>query len=117
MNEPIGYDKDGNEVALEDILQSPEEVEEKVARHLQQEKIQKHLQQLTPQEQEVLNLRYGIKDGIRETQRKIAQKLHISRSYVSRIEKRALKKMIDDMEKKHAEQIPKSFEETGPKQE
>lgn len=97
LSEPIGFDKDGNEVALEDVLPSMQDVFQEVETHLQQETVWAHLKKLTPQEQIVLILRYGLRDGVRETQRKIAEKLHISRSYVSRIEKRALHQVLGDI--------------------
>ena len=83
LHEPIGYDKDGNEVALEDILKAPGELTEEVEQRLHRERLREKLQDLSPQERIVLTLRYGIADGIRETQRTIAGKLGISRSYVS----------------------------------
>ena len=78
------YDKDGNEVALEDILKAPGELTEEVEQRLHRERLREKLQDLSPQERIVLTLRYGIADGIRETQRTIAGKLGISRSYVSK---------------------------------
>ena len=83
INEPIGYDKDGNEVALEDVLKAPGELTEEVERNLNRQRLREKLKTLTPQERIVLTLRYGIPDGIRETQRTIAARLGISRSYVS----------------------------------
>ncbi len=83
INEPIGYDKDGNEVALEDILKAPGELMEEVEKRLYRERLREKLKNLSPQERIVLTLRYGILDGVRETQRKIARQLGISRSYVA----------------------------------
>ncbi len=84
INEPNGYDKDGNEVALEDILKAPGELMEEVEKRLYRERLREKLKTLSPQERIVLTLRYGILDGVRETQRKIARQLGISRSYVAR---------------------------------
>jgi RNA polymerase sporulation-specific sigma factor len=94
MYDPIGYDKEGNEISLIDLLTSDNDIVEQVDYKLQKEKIQAQLKSLDPREKKVIEMRYGLYTGIRETQRDIARKLGISRSYVSRIEKRALKKLI-----------------------
>jgi RNA polymerase sporulation-specific sigma factor len=65
-----------------------------VEQKIQSENIKENLHILNPREQRVLELRYGIHNGVKETQRDIARILGISRSYVSRIENKALKKMI-----------------------
>lgn len=93
--EPIGTDREGNEISLLDVMEQeqPDIVEEmEKARHLQRlygmmEK------ELTEREREVLTLRYGLRDGREVTQKQIGERLGISRSYVSRIEKKALAKM------------------------
>ena len=66
---------------------------------MEQEKLSSKLPRLSAREQQVLKLRYGLLDGIRKTQREISKLLGISRSYVSRIEKRALGKLQKEMEK------------------
>lgn len=85
--DPIGVDKEGNEVTLLDILGTdPDAVAESVENGYEYERIRRHLERLDDREREVLEMRYGILGGLRRTQREIAKKLGISRSYVSRIE-------------------------------
>lgn len=95
LYEPIGNDKEGNVINLMDIMESTEEDPvERIQTALDCRKVRKLVQQvLTKREQEVIRLRYGL-DGCKEkTQREIGAKMGISRSYVSRIEKKALEKL------------------------
>ena len=64
---------------------------------LQEEKIREKMSVLSKRERLVIEMRYGLYTGLKETQREIARKLGISRSYVSRIEKSALKKIIGEV--------------------
>lgn len=96
LNEPIGADKEGNEISLIDILESiDEDVSEKLWIKDNLKVLKKNIYEvLTPRERKIIFMRYGIPDGKKEyTQREVAAKLGISRSYVSRIEKRALDKL------------------------
>jgi RNA polymerase sporulation-specific sigma factor len=94
LQDPIGVDKDGNEITLIDILGTNAEiVEDKVESRLEQRRLWDKLRQLSRREEKVLALRFGLVDGTRQTQQEIARNLGISRSYVSRIEKRALNKL------------------------
>ncbi|CFX47832.1 RNA polymerase sigma factor, region 3/4 [Syntrophomonas zehnderi OL-4] len=95
--DPIGYDKEGNEISLIDILTTDSEIVEMVEARLQEEKVRDKLDTLTRRERQVIEMRYGIFTGLKETQRDIAKKLGISRSYVSRIEKRAVNKLIKEI--------------------
>ena len=95
LNESIGFDKEGNEITILDILKAPkpdflEEMDKK-------ENIQlliQYLNVLTPREKEIIIRRYGLYHFECQTQKTIAKELKISRSYVSRIEKRALTKIL-----------------------
>ena len=103
LNDPIGTDRDGNEMSLMDVLCSQgDSVTEEVERKLQAAKVRKMIEQvLSKRERTVIELRYGLRSTRILTQREIAQMLGISRSYVSRIEKRALQKLcnkLDDAE-------------------
>ena len=95
LYEPIGTDKEGNQIQLMDIV----EVDEKdVVEQLELKRQIGRLYELIPdvldeREKEILKLRYGLRDQKPVTQREIAKKLHISRSYVSRIEKSAIEKL------------------------
>ena len=89
-------DKEGNEISLIDILESiDEDVSEKLWIEDNLKVLKKNIYEvLTPRERKIIFMRYGIPDGKKEyTQREVAAKLGISRSYVSRIEKRALDKL------------------------
>ncbi|HNX27859.1 MAG TPA: RNA polymerase sporulation sigma factor SigK [Syntrophomonadaceae bacterium] len=97
LYDPIGYDKEGNEISLIDVLTTDNEIVELVETKLQEEKIRGKISILNKRERQVIEMRYGLFDGLKETQREIARKLGISRSYVSRIEKRALKKLIKEI--------------------
>ncbi|MFH5894790.1 RNA polymerase sporulation sigma factor SigK [Clostridium perfringens] len=95
LQDPIGVDKEGNEICLIDILSSDSDsVLEAVENSLQVKEIYKKMSDvLSPREKEIIQMRYGLLDGDIKTQREIAGILGISRSYVSRIEKKALKKL------------------------
>lgn len=98
LHDPIGVDKEGNEISLSDILGTdPNAVSDLVERTLDQQTIYKQIQKLSKRERRVLEERYGLMNGLRKTQRDIARKMGISRSYVSRIEKRAIEKLIDNL--------------------
>ena len=96
--EPIGADKEGNEVTLLDLLDTgAESVTDTVEVRLEEAKLREKLRTLSCREKTVLELRYGLSDGITRTQREISKILGISRSYVSRIEKKALRKLYREM--------------------
>lgn len=95
LYDPIGVDKEGNEITLIDILGThPEVVVEVVENKFEKGRLMEKIHHLTNREKKVLELRFGLKDGSRKTQREIAKSLGISRSYVSRIEKKALNKLM-----------------------
>jgi len=98
LQDPIGVDKEGNEISLMDVLSSEEDsVIEVVENRMQVKKLYDKINKcLTDREKIIIKMRYGLTDGKPRTQREIAALLDISRSYVSRIEKRALKKMYKE---------------------
>ena len=93
--EPIGTDKEGNQINFMDIIESDEpDIIERMDKNGKIHKLQKILPNiLNAREREIIILRYGLLDDKPVTQKQIAGRLGISRSYVSRIEKRALEKM------------------------
>ncbi len=94
LHDPIGSDDEGNEISLIDILGTEGDiVSERVETDIECEKLHETLKCLTKREKRVVELRYGLMDGIKKTQREISKHLGISRSYVSRIEKRAISKL------------------------
>ncbi len=101
LHDPIGTDKEGNEITLIDILGTEsDDVADKVELKIEKSKIYNNLDILDEREQEVIRGRFGLDQGGEErTQREIAKELGISRSYVSRIEKRALMKLYHEFYK------------------
>lgn len=93
--EPIGTDKEGNQINFMDIIESDEpDVIERMDKNSKISQLGKLLPKiLNDREREIIILRYGLRDDHPVTQKQIAVRLGISRSYVSRIEKRALEKM------------------------
>jgi RNA polymerase sporulation-specific sigma factor len=98
LYDPIGTDKEGNEITLIDILGTdPDSVSELVEKFYESRRLREKLKKLTKRERKVLELRYGLGGGHRKTQREIARLFGISRSYVSRIEKKALTKLLNEL--------------------
>lgn len=95
--DPIGFDKEGNEISLMDVLFADNDILETVDIKMQEEKIVQKMSALSKRERQVIEMRYGLFSGLKETQRDIAKKLGISRSYVSRIEKKAIGKLIKEL--------------------
>ena len=92
---PIGIDKDGNEISFNDILGTDtDEIIDSIDHKIQVAKLYQAINQiLTPREKAVIIARYGLDGFEQKPQREIAKDLSISRSYVSRIEKKALEKL------------------------
>ncbi len=96
--DPIGSDKEGNEISLIDILESGSElVSDQIENLLEEERLKERITKLSKRERKIIELRYGLLDGTGKTQREISKILGISRSYVSRIEKKALRKLFSEM--------------------
>ncbi len=100
LYEPIGTDREGNEISLLDIIEQDQV--DVVDRMETEDKLQRLkgliAERLSDREREILILRYGLMGGREVTQREIGLRLGISRSYVSRIEKRALEKLKEGYE-------------------
>ena len=94
INDTIDVDKDGNPLTYLDIISVEESVETKLDLNEYIKKVQAFVDQvLSKRENQIIVLRYGLKGFMPKTQREVAKHLNISRSYVSRIEKRALEKL------------------------
>ena len=93
LNEEIDVDRDGNPLTYLDIIASEESVGDDIERNAYIEKVRELLNTLDERELEIIVLRYGLKGYQPLTQREVAEHLGISRSYVSRIEKKALEKL------------------------
>lgn len=100
LQDTVGIDKDGNEVTLQDkVADDSASVDEQVGLIMQTRVLYDKMKKvLKGRERRIIELRYGLETGEELTQREIAKMLGISRSYVSRIEKKALSKMRKEME-------------------
>ena len=91
MNEPIDMDKDGNALTLMDVMSTEDNIVDNLDCKVKSEQLKRYIAQvLTPRERLIIELRYGLNNDHPLTQREVAARLKISRSYVSRIEKKAL---------------------------
>ena len=97
LNDYVGYDKDGNEISIMDVLKvdNPDFTDE-IELKDNVKALKKYMNVLTTRERKILNRRYGLNNTEEETQKEIAKSIGISRSYVSRIEKRALTKLLKE---------------------
>ena len=96
----IGSDKDGSDITLLDVIPSSERlVEEEYEHNLDLNKLKSYLHVLDERETMIINLRYGLNGNKELTQKEISKLYKISRSYVSRIEKRALVKLLSEFKR------------------
>lgn len=102
INDKIGVDSEGNEITLIDVLEDTEpEIADKVSVKMETAQMYNSMKKvLTDREAEIIALRFGLDGGEEKTQNEIAKKYGISRSYVSRIEKKAILKLREIMKKK-----------------
>lgn len=96
LDDPIGYDKDGESIALIDVIGDDKQIDviDEIMRKENCQKLHSFLDTLTDKEKRILAQRYGLYDLKEKTQKEIAAEENISRSYVSRIEKRAFVKLL-----------------------
>lgn len=101
IDEPIGHDKEGNSISLIDILESEDrDIDETVETQVRISELKEKMEEnLTDRESLIVKMRYGLEGYREKTQKEIADELGISRSYVSRIEKKALEKINAVMKK------------------
>ena len=99
MDVPIDTDSDGNSLTLMELVSDEEDIISRLDMMLQAEKLRSVFGLLELREQKVLRLRYGLNNRPPMTQREIARKLNISRSYVSRLEKHAIERLREEMTK------------------
>lgn len=96
MNEPIETDKEGNNLSLMDVIADDKNILDEIDLRIKTEKLQKYMNEvLTSREKLIISLRFGLIGGSEKTQKEVAKQLGISRSYVSRIEKKALIKLYE----------------------
>ena len=95
LNEPIGFDKDGNEITFIDVIKTPKpDFEMDLHNKNNLKNLKQYYSVLNDREKDIIERRYGLLTDKEITQKEIAKELNISRSYVSRIEKRALTKLL-----------------------
>lgn len=100
LNESIGFDKEGNEITILDILKAPKpDYVDEINKKDNIKLLKSYLNILNDREKEIVIRRYGLNNTKEQTQKMIAKELKISRSYVSRIEKRALTKILREFMK------------------
>ena len=96
INEPIETDKEGNNLTLIDVIADDINILDEIDLRIKIEKLQKYMDDvLTAREKLIISLRFGLIGGSEKTQREVAKQLKFSRSYVSRIEKKALIKLYE----------------------
>lgn len=100
ISDPIDTDKDGNALTLQDVMADDTCIFDDIALKLRAEQLHGCMaERLEPREREILTLRYGLCSSVALTQREVAQQMGISRSYVSRLEKKALEKLRGELER------------------
>ncbi len=94
LEETLNFDAEGNELKLEDILGTDNDIVPKEFEHvMDKETLTKEIDILEPREKEIMTLRYGLNNTKEYTQKEVAEMLGISQSYISRIEKKVVKKL------------------------
>lgn len=100
LNDTLEVDKDGNPLTIEDTVSSPEDMAENLEVKMNWEKVSKIIEKMDDErEKEIIILRYGLNNKKPLTQREVSQRLDISRSYVSRIEKKVIKDIRNKIDK------------------
>ena len=98
FEEPLNVDWDGNELLLEDILGTdPDVVSRDMEDEAERELLKRALSKLSDRERDIIDLRFGLKTGEAQTQKQVADAMGISQSYISRLEKRIMKRLKRDL--------------------
>ena len=101
ISDPIDTDRDGNDLTLIDVIADDGNIVDQIDTKIKIDNLKKYIEEvLTGRERLIIKLRYGLMDGKEYTQREVAKNLKISRSYVSRIEKKALIKLFSRFNQK-----------------
>ena len=99
LDEPLNTDWDGNELLLMDVLTSDQaQVGEELERNAERSALLAAVQALNPRERQIMELRFGLRDGVEHTQKEVADSIGISQSYISRLEKRIIKRLRQQIE-------------------
>lgn len=99
IDEPLNIDGDGNELLLSDVLSSEEnQVGLKLEQDAERASLRRSVEQLSPRERQIMELRFGLLDGVEHTQKEVADTIGISQSYISRLEKRIIRQLREQLE-------------------
>ena len=99
IDEPLNVDGDGNELLLSDILGSDEnQISQRLEQDAERAVLRRAVAALSPRERQIMELRFGLADGVARTQKEAADALGISQSYISRLEKRILHQLKAQLE-------------------
>ena len=100
IDEPLNIDGDGNELLLSDVLSSEEnQVGQRLEQDAERASLRRSVEQLSPRERQIMELRFGLVDGVEHTQKEAADALGISQSYISRLEKRIIRQLKEVLER------------------
>ena len=100
FDEPLNTDWDGNELLLSDILGTePDLVSKDLDADIEKQMLHSAIQTLNPREKYIVGLRYGLDDDVEHTQKEVADMMGISQSYISRLEKRIIGKLREELQK------------------
>ncbi len=100
IDEPLNVDWDGNELLLSDILGGdPDQVNKEIEGEVDRKLLNSAIDKLTNREKNIMELRFGLKSGMEKTQKEVADMLGISQSYISRLEKKIIKRLKREISK------------------
>ena len=100
IDEPLNIDYDGNELLLSDVLGTDEDVVSRgIESEAEREMLREAVAELCDREREIMEMRFGLVDGKEKTQKEVAELIGISQSYISRLEKKIIKKLRSRLEK------------------
>ena len=99
IEEPLNTDGDGNELHLADVLGSDECVSTRIEEADERRALYRAIAALGARERQIMELRFGLRDGVEHTQKEVADRIGISQSYISRLEKRIILRLRRELEK------------------
>ena len=98
IDEPLNIDGDGNELLLSDVLGSDEnQVGFRLEQDAERATLRRSVERLSPRERQIMELRFGLLDGVERTQKEVADAIGISQSYISRLEKRIIRQLREQL--------------------
>lgn len=99
IDEPLNVDWDGNELLLSDVLGTENDcVNRDIENDVEKKLLNDAVNRLGERERKIMRMRFGLDDGVEHTQKEVADTIGISQSYISRLEKRVIKKLRIDLE-------------------